>query len=79
MRLVGTAESLADPVGELISAESNLADSTTSLLPWIHLGSMGLDTGSSWEANTVLLAIVFRHAHADRVGAPYRTAEPDAR
>src|SRR3712207_341422 len=44
MRLVGTAESLADPLGKLISAEQPLG-LYTFLLPWIHLGSIALSQG----------------------------------
>src|SRR3712207_1409632 len=45
MRLVGTAESLADPFGELISAEQPLGLYDLPLAVGIHLGSMGLSHG----------------------------------
>ena len=45
MFFVSTAENLADPICELVSAEQSIGLDHTFLLPCIHLGSMGLSPG----------------------------------
>ncbi len=46
MRLVGTAEDLADPIGKLVSSEQTVGlDHLLSLAPWIHFGSMAFSHG----------------------------------
>jgi len=45
MLLVSAAENIADPVGKLLKAPSNLSGSVTLRLLWIHFGPIGFSHG----------------------------------